>query len=414
MRTALVLGAGAVGVSSALHLQRRGWQVALVDRQAPGRATSYGNAGIVQSEAVEPYAMPRSWPALLAIVAGRTNDVRYDPRALPLHAGALLRYWWHSAPSRHRRIASAYATLIRSATAEHGDLIEAAGAGALVRTGGYRVLHRTAAAMDAALREAERLRSDYGVAFVTESPDELRLAEPALKAAGAGAILWPDAWVSSDPGALVESYAALFRRLGGTVAIGDASTLAKPRTGWSVRTSDGAVGAEAAVVALGPWSPEVLKPLGYSVPMVLKRGYHRHWTVERTLRRPLMDAANGCVLAQMRQGLRITTGAELTGRDAPVALAQLQRAEAAAAELLELGGPVEKEPWFGTRPCMPDMLPVVGPAPRHSGLWFNFGHGHQGLTLGPASGRLLAELMSGEAPHVSPGPFGFIRPAVAG
>lgn len=107
----------------------------------------------------------------------------------------------------------------------------------------------------------------------------------------------------------------------------------------------------------------------------------------------------------MAMGLRITTGAELTGPDAPARPVQLGRAEQAARGLLDLGEPVEKEPWFGTRPCMPDMLPVVGPASRHAGLWMHFGHGHQGFTLGPATGRMLADLMTGQTPFADPTPF---------
>ena len=405
MPTALVLGAGAVGVSSALHLQRRGWSVVLVDRQPPGQATSYGNAGIIQSEAVEPYAMPRQWPALWAIAAGRTNEVRYRLGALRAQAGSLLRYWWHSAPHRHRSISSAYASLIRAAAAEHGVLIREAGAHRLVRTGGFRVLHRTPAAMEAAIDEAERLKSRYGVAHAVLSAAELRAAEPALKAAGVGAIHWTEPWSVRDPGALIEAYADLFHRSGGAIRQGDAATLRRDGAGWTVRTREGTAEAEHVVLALGPWSPDLLRPFGYRVSMVRKRGYHRHWTGPRALRRPLLDAANGFVLAPMEQGLRITTGAELTGFDAPSTPVQLRRAEREAAELVDLGAPVEEQPWFGTRPCMPDMLPVIGPLHRHKGAWLNFGHGHQGFTLGPASGRLLAEIMSGGAPCVPSEPF---------
>ena len=97
--------------------------------------------------------------------------------------------------------------------------------------------------------------------------------------------------------------------------------------------------------------------------------------------------------------------AELTGSDAPATPIQLAHAEAAARQLLDLGEPVEPEPWYGTRPCTPDMLPVLGMAPRHRGLWMNFGHGHQGFTLGPATGRLLAEIMNGEAPSLDASPY---------
>ncbi|MDF3858407.1 FAD-binding oxidoreductase, partial [Achromobacter denitrificans] len=84
---------------------------------------------------------------------------------------------------------------------------------------------------------------------------------------------------------------------------------------------------------------------------------------------------------------------------------QIQRTRALAGQLLPLGEAVEREPWMGCRPCMPDMRPVIGPAPRHPGLWLAFGHAHHGFTLGPVTGRLLASLITGEAPDVDPAPY---------
>jgi len=106
----------------------------------------------------------------------------------------------------------------------------------------------------------------------------------------------------------------------------------------------------------------------------------------------------------------MTSGAELTGRDAPATPVQLDRAERAARELIDLGNSVDPEPWFGTRPFLADMLPVIGESPNHRGLWFNFGHGHQGFTLGPASGRLLAEMLTGATPAIDPSPYRPRRP----
>lgn len=405
MRSVIVLGAGMAGVGTALHLQGRGWSVALVDRQAPGLETSYGNAGIIQSEAVEPYAMPRDWATLVAIATGRSNDVHYDLRALPHHFGPLLRYWWHSAPSRHAVLSRAYAGLIARAAAEHGQLITEAGAESFVSREGFRILHREPRAMDEAVAEAEKLRTRYGVRSRALSSAELGNAEPVLKETGVGAIHRQDPWSIRDPGGLVQSYADLFGQRGGVVHHGDAESLRQTPIGWSVRTADGTIDAAAAVVALGPWSPAILRPLGYRFPMVRKRGYHRHWRAVRTLSMPLMDAAHGYVMAPMAKGLRITTGAELSAPDAGQSPVQLERAEEAARGLLDLGSPHENRPWLGTRPCMPDMLPVIGEATLHPGLWLQFGHGHQGFTLGPATGRLLAEMMSGETPFVPAAPF---------
>ena len=176
-------------------------------------------------------------------------------------------------------------------------------------------------------------------------------------------------------------------------------------SGWSVHTDNGPIGAADVVVTLGPWSPDLLQKFGYRIPLVRKRGYHMHYQGGTSNDLPLVDTARGYAMAPMARGIRITTGAELTSPDAPATPVQLGHAEAAARELLDLGARVEPEPWFGTRPCTPDMLPVLGAAPRHPGLWMNFGHGHQGFTLGPATGRLLAEIMSGERPAIDAAPY---------
>jgi D-amino-acid dehydrogenase len=404
-RSAIVLGAGMIGVASALHLQRRGWSVVIVDRKEPGQETSYGNTGIIQSEIVRPFAMPHDVASLVEIAAGLTNDVHYRLRWLPRHLGPLARYWWHSAPHRHARISAAYAKIIRPAVAAHEEFIAAAGAGDLVRREGYRHLHREPAAFARAIAEAEELHREYGVAFRALDADELARAEPGLLMRAAGAIHWLEPWTCLDPGGLVAAYARLFQSRGGTISCGDATTLAETQAGWSVATSTGRIDADCVLVSLGPWSPDLLRRFGLRFSLVRKRGYHRHYRGNSGLRVPLVDKANGYGMAPMARGLRITTGAEFTGPNAPPTPVQLQRAETAARELVALGEPVETDPWFGTRPCMPDMLPVIGCAHQHRGLWMNFGHGHQGFTLGPITGRLVAELMSGEASDIDPHPY---------
>jgi D-amino-acid dehydrogenase len=400
MRSAIVLGGGMVGVGTALHLQSRGWSVVLVDRKEPGRETSYGNAGIIQSEAVRPYAMPHDVSGIFDIATGRTNDVHYKLSSLPAHLRPLLRYWWNSFPTRHNKISQTWSQLIGRATPEHEPLIVAAGAGNLVRRDGFRVIHRNQAQLDEDLRESEALNKAFGVKFKPLTAAELAKAEPGLTDSGVGGLQWLEPWTVSNPGALAQSYADLFLKRGGKFVHGDATTLKQTGSGWQVATQDGPIEAEAVVVALGPWAPEFLKSFGYAIPMLRKRGYHMHYSGGAPLDLPLRDAAFGYLMNPMQQGVRITTGAELSGRDPKPTPVQLAKAEAAARSLIDLGKPVEAEPWVGTRPCMPDMLPVVGPAARHNGLWFNFGHGHQGFTLGPATGRILAEMMSGEPANI--------------
>jgi D-amino-acid dehydrogenase len=160
-------------------------------------------------------------------------------------------------------------------------------------------------------------------------------------------------------------------------------------------------------VALGPWSDLVFRPLGYAIPLGIKRGYHLHLKPggNALLNHPVLDSDLGFLLAPMNQGIRLTTGVEFARRDAPPSPIQIDRALPRARSLFPLGEAIDSKPWMGARPCLPDMLPVIGRAPRHPGLWFDFGHQHHGLTLGPVTGRLLAEMMTGVTPFADPLPF---------
>lgn len=393
----IVLGAGMVGVSTALALQARGDDVILVDRRGIGRETSYGNAGAIQTEAVEPYPFPRSIPKLIDVALKRTNDVNWHLSSLPEHAGVLWNYWKNSSPVGHARASQTYSQLVGKSDLYHAPLIEAAGADHLIERRGYRCVFRTDRALDAALGDAARIEGAFGVPFATETGETLAAAEPGLRRGLAGAIHYGAVWTCLSPGGLTAAYGRLFAAQGGRFVYGDAQSLAQGGAGWSVQTEDGLHTAERAVLALGPWSTQVTARFDYRIPLFRKRGYHRHFHAAQGPRSCMFDAERGVFLARMNQGLRLTTGAEFTRMDAPVNWLQIRRAERSTRELFDLGPALEADPWFGHRPCLPDMLPVVGEAPRHPGLWFHFGHAHQGFTAGPASAHILAEMMSGHS-----------------
>ncbi len=265
--------------------------------------------------------------------------------------------------------------------------------------------------MTRALAAAAAL-APYGLNYRVLDRQALSALEPALSTRMVGAIHWLDPVNVSDPGAVTRGYAALFQQRGGQLARGDARSLKPaPGKGWQVQGEDGVIEARDVVVALGPWSPDVLRPLGYRIPMAVKRGYHQHFALEdgATLSHPVADIDCGFVVTPMTLGVRLTTGAEFAARDAPPSPIQIQRTRALAAQLLPLGAAVEREPWMGCRPCMPDMRPVIGPAPGHPGLWMAFGHAHHGFTLGPVTGKLLASLITGQAPDMDPAPYGLRR-----
>ncbi|PYE85606.1 NAD(P)/FAD-dependent oxidoreductase [Pseudoroseicyclus aestuarii] len=395
MTDCIVLGAGMVGVSTALALQARGWSVALVDRRAPGQETSHGNAGIIQTEAAEPYAMPLALRSLARIALGRDNDVAYSLRGLLGMAPALARYARASRASGRAARGAVYSALTARAAQDHAPLIEAAGAEALIAQQGYLEVYRYPKAFAAGQAEAERLGAAYGVPSRPLDGAALAAREPALRIPMAGALHWTGPWTCSDPGGLVAAYARLFEARGGQLLTGDAASLTRAGSGWQVTTPEGRIEAPRGVVALGPWSPLLLRGFGLRVPMILKRGYHGHFAAPVMPRLPLVMADHGLVLSPMRAGLRLATGAALVGHAEASAPLQLHRGAKAVADAIDLGPRVQEAQWHGTRPCLPDMLPVLGEAPGQPGLWLHFGHGHQGFTLGPTTAALLAEAMAG-------------------
>jgi D-amino-acid dehydrogenase len=344
---------------------------------------------------------------LVRIAGNRSIDVSYHPGALPGLAAPLLRYWWNSEPKRYLKAIEGYSRLIATCVDEHLALARGTDAEPLLRPIGWMRLFDKQAALDAALVDAERARRDHGVNFAVLDGRSLAAEEPHLLVDRVGAIHWTDPLSVSNPHALTLAYARFFTEAGGTIVIGDATTLRRSGAGWQVQTADGPVEAAQAVVALGAAAGQVTKPLGYAPPTFGKRGYHMHYRMKgnAVLNRPIIDSASGFALMPMQAGIRLTTGAEFTQYDAPPTPVQLERAEPVARTLLPLADRVDAKPWMGVRPQTADMLPIIGRIPGQEGLWGAYGHGHQGLTLGPTTGRLLAEMMTGEQPFVDPAPY---------
>lgn len=404
---AIVLGAGIVGVSAALHLQARGRKVALVDRlpEAAGE-TSFGNSGIIQSEGVIPYVFPRAPGDIARAALNRDPRAHIRYGALPSIAPALMRYFHFSTPARKNATAKAMAPLLAAASAEHVKLAHAAGANALLRGGGWIKAFRSARGHDILYKEAEELKP-YGVRPALLDRAALTALEPHVGEKAIGAVHYAEPLTTPDPQALTQSYAALFVKRGGRFETGDAMSLEPSGAGWMVTAASGRLAARDVVIALGPWSDALARSLSLRLPFFVKRGYHMHYEAKGNggLTRPVLDVERGYLVTPMARGLRLTTGAEFARADDPPSPAHLDRLEPFARELFPLGPRKDSAPWLGLRPCLPDMRPVIGRFPGKPGLWLDFAHHHLGLTLGPISGRLIAEMMSGESPLVDPAPF---------
>ena len=402
----IVLGAGIVGVSVALQLARRGLAVALVDRAPPGEATSYGNAGIIECNTLFPPAFPSDLGALLRIALKRAPEANYHLGFLPRVVPWLMAFRAASQPGKLAETARLSRPFLAQAVAEHETLLAEAGGSRYLRKTGWLKLYRSDKTVRGLAREFELAR-EFGLPLDMLDTGGARALEPSLNPVFERAVFWPQAASISNPLGVTQAYLALFTKLGGVVLKGDARSLHRNGARWRVETDEGAIDGDHAVVALGPWAGELLAQFGIRLPFAVKRGYHRHFKAQgnASLGRPVLDADAGYVITPMEQGIRMTTGVEFAARDARPTPVQFDRIMPKARELFPLGERADDKTWLGARPCLPDSRAAIGRAPGQAGLWLAVGHAHWGLTLGPVTGRLIADLMSGGAPFVDPAPY---------
>lgn len=400
----VVLGAGIVGVSAAIAARQQGLSVILVDRREPGSETSYGNAGILSSGSILPLNKPSLFGALPGYLTNRHAALRWDPAWVLQNIDWVARFLANATTSRIKPRATALHGLIGASLKLHREWIVKAGAAQRLRETGWLKAWRSDA-VDAAKQEQAFL-AEFGIASQLLDRQAISALEPNILPVYKVGLLHTQTASVDSPGAVVKAYARMFEGSGGAIRQSEIKAIVPDGEGWRVVLADGGISARHVVVALGPWSGDLLRPLGYRVPMAFERGYHREFKPNpvRTLQRPIHDAEGSFLMTPMEQGIRVTSGVELTARDAPSSFAQLDQVVPVARGVVEFGEPVG-EPWRGARPTLPDSLPMIGPAPRHSGLWLAFGNQHIGFTTGPATGAAIAAMIGGAAPPFDIGAF---------
>ena len=400
----VVLGAGIVGVSTAYAARARGMSVVLLDRREPGSETSYGNAGIISSGSISPLNNPSLWKALPKYLTNRHAALRWNPVWAIQNAGWVARFLANSAASRHGPRATALHGLISASAKLHREWIVKAEAGHRIRETGWLRAWRSDAV--AAAKQEQAFLSEYGIASELLDHQAISALEPDIVPVYKVGLLHTQSASVDSPGAVVKAYARMFAGAGGDVRQADVHAIMPDGDRWRVALAGGEISARHVVVALGPWSADILRPLGYRVPLASERGYHREFKPNpaRPLRRPIYDIDGGFIMTPMEQGIRVTSGVELTDRDAPSSFAQLDQVVPLARGVAEFGDAVG-DVWRGARPTLPDGLPMIGAAPRHAGLWLAFGNQHIGFTTGPATGAAIAAMIGGVPPPYDVMPF---------
>lgn len=409
--TALVVGAGVVGMTAALALQRQGLAVTVVDRQAPGEGASFGNAGFLAVELIDPLSTPamlRKVPRLLLDPHGAAAlPLRYLPRLAPW----LVRFVAAARPSRVRQGRRALAALNAEALGAWRRCLAAIEADDELVASGYLLVWESPRGLAQARAHAEHLRQ-WGIEATLLDADEIREREPGLGAAVSHGLWFPHAHQVRDPFALVQRLAKAFEARGGQMQRAAASALEPGEASVRVQTEHGPLEADHVVVAAGAWSRALLKGVGLDVPLETERGYHL--TLPRrqeALKQPVGSAERRFVMTPMRCGLRVVGFTELGG----LSLEPIQRRyrslkHHAAALLGDASGlDASAEEWMGFRPTLPDSLPVIDRHPRHPRIHFAFGHQHLGLTQAAITAELVAARVAGETPAMDLSPYRVTR-----
>jgi D-amino-acid dehydrogenase len=394
MEHVTVIGAGVVGICTALSLAEKGVMVRLIDRAEPGQGASYGNAGVVAPHSIVPNAAPGLWKKLPGWLLSKDGPVRIRPehalRFIPWGLKALR----HSGEAEVRRIAAAMEVLNRDNVALYRRHLAGTGHEGLIQDSMYVYAYRDGAAARLDGLDAE-VRQSLGAKMIRLSQGELRELEPDLAPEFEAALAVVDQGRATNPGRVGQVLTEKLMRMGGEVIRADVKGLARAGEGWRVETSAGAYESAKVVVTAGAWSARLLAPLGLKLPLQAERGYHVMFPeTEARLRNSVMDTDAKIVASTMEMGLRAAGTAEFGDADAPPDPARAAAVERALRRLVPGIGAGRVETWMGVRPSFPDSLPVIGEMPGLKGLYGGFGHSHWGFMMAPKTGAMLADLVT--------------------
>jgi D-amino-acid dehydrogenase len=404
-QSVVVVGAGIVGTCTAIELRRRGLDVILIDRLAPGEACSYGNAGILGAQSCVPFALP-----------GILTEV---PRMLFDREGPLVMRWdglSRTLPWVYRFVRGARAELVApradamkalygSTTELHEGLASEAGVPELIENAHYLYLFKSRSDVDVESGLAWRLRRERGATIEVFDGDAVRDIEPEVSPDYQRAVRLGPIGRTTNPFRLTQAYARLFEKMGGRMRRAEVRAI-RPGRPATVVTTDGEVGASTVVVAAGSWSLKLLEPLGFTFPLVAERGYHVTFADPGVrLNHVCNDPARHAAISSMETGLRIAGTEELGDADAAPDWRRadvLQRIVGRMFPKADLSRPSR---WMGPRPGTPDSLPAIGSVPGQTNIFVATGHGHLGLTGGPPTARIVAGLVTGERLNIDVAPY---------
>lgn len=394
----VVIGAGIVGVSTAIWLQRAGINAVLVDRGGPASGTSYGNAGVLAAASVVPVTVPGLIGKAPGMLIDKTQPLYVNWSYLPKMLPWLTRYLSHCNTEQVNRIATALTPILGDCLAQHQALSAGTGAEKFVSAADYVYAYQSKAHFDAD-NFAWSTRREHGFEWTEHDAASYKNYEPVYgDEIGYAACVHKHGRIS-DPGEYVKTLARHFEESGGIILQATFEEfIVEGNRVKAIRTSDSTIDCSAAVVATGVWSKELLKKLGLNIPMESERGYHIELYEPSVMpAAPTMIAAGKFVMTPMDGRLRLAGVVEFAGLEAGASKKPLDLIRGYVEKLVPDLTWGESKEWLGHRPAPIDSVPLIGELPGTKGVFVGFGHQHVGLSGGAKTGRLISQLISGDS-----------------
>ena len=411
----IIVGSGLLGVTSAWFLSKQGHEVTVLDRaEGVARATSFANAGMLTPSMADPWNAPGVFGQLLHYLGKEDAPLLLRPRALPSILGWGIKFLAHSRPEKFRANMAANLRLASYSLEVMRQLREQLSLAYDQKTAGTLRIFRDARSFQESVARLEIL-AGFGLKPETLMPDAVIRLEPALtplRDALVGGILCAED-ESGDARQFTEALADQARAAGVEFRFGvDVSGFQHDRQKISaVITNSGPLAADAVVMAAGPWSPLLLRRLGIRLPVRPVKGYSitvdtGNWAAQPAL--PVIDDALHAAITPLGQRLRVAGTAEFAGYDHRLSPSRIENLYSLLLGIYPCFAPhldrTRANPWTGLRPVSADGVPYIGQL-KFDNLYLNTGHGHLGWTLAAGSAKLLAALMSGQAPDINLQPY---------
>ncbi len=397
-----VVGAGVIGLATALNLAAAGREVVVVDPNEPGSGTSYGNAATIAPYACTPVGHPGILMSLPELLFSADSALAIRWQALPALAPWLARFVRECGAKRTEANSAAIAALLKDAVSAWSDLATQANASSLLCSRGCLYAYQQPNP-DVLAGWPARLRARHGVKSDVLNPKDVAALEPHLPPMAGGGLFFPDAVHIDDPPTMTKVLAMAIQAQKGQILRQKVERIFALADGKMKLDGPGlSLIANKVVIAAGAWAKPLAKQIGDKIPLETERGYHLEFACDMPLlTRPVSPIEFGFYLTPLRGRLRTAGTVELGGLKAPPSQARLDFIEQRVRRLFpQLGAPVSA--WLGFRPSLPDSLPVLGASAKHPSVIYAFGHGHIGMTLAAVTGRIVKQMIvDGNVPDVA-------------